>query len=94
MFPRLEGQSMSIPKDSPTPGDMAAVPAPSPVPVPVAAPKQVKADDHWPICRCGHPMHPNKIELRRGVRLERYECPRQRWWNSFLHPYVWQPPRE
>ena len=56
-------------------------------------PKTVNADDHWPICRCGHPMHPNKIELRRGVQLERFECPRQRWWNMLLHPYAWLPPR-
>ncbi|HEX6368895.1 MAG TPA: hypothetical protein VF006_08180 [Longimicrobium sp.] len=57
-------------------------------------PQNKHLGDHWPTCRCGHPMHPSKIETRRGVRLERFECPRQRWWNSFLHPYVWQPPRE
>jgi len=38
-------------------------------------------------------MHPNKIEVRRGVQLERFECPRQRWWNMLLHPYAWLPPR-
>jgi hypothetical protein len=87
MFPRLKGTSMSIPQEGPTIG---AVPAGPAAPV---APQHVHADDHWPICRCGHPMHPNKIELRRGVRLERYECPRQRWWNKWFHPYIWQPPR-
>ena len=79
---------MSIPNDGPNVAGSAAGPA-----APVAQ-QTVKADDHWPICRCGHPMHPNRIELRRGVRLERFECPRQRWWNGWLHPYVWQPPRE
>jgi hypothetical protein len=84
---------MSTPQEGPTLGAVPAGPAAPVTPAPVT-PQTVKADDHWPICRCGHPMHPNKIELRRGVRLERYECPRQRWWNSWLHPYVWQPPRE
>ena len=58
-----------------------------------ALPPTVDAHDQWPICRCGAPMHPNKVELRRGVRLERFECPRQRWWNAWLHPYAWLPPR-
>jgi hypothetical protein len=75
---------------SPGRANLGAVPAGPAAPV---APQHVHADDHWPICRCGHPMHPNKIELRRGVRLERYECPRQRWWNKWWHPYIWQPPR-
>jgi hypothetical protein len=79
---------MSIPNDGPPIVDGAAVP------VAAQAAPTVRADDHWPICRCGHPMHPNRVELRRGVRLERFECPKQRWWNQWFHPYVWQPPRE
>jgi hypothetical protein len=54
-------------------------------------------DDHgegWPVCRCGHPMHPSGIEKRRGIPLERFECPKHRWWNVFWHPVVWQDPRE
>lgn len=71
-----------------TPGDAAG-------PAAAAQPPQMKpTGDHWPTCRCGHPMHPNKVELRRGVQLERFECPRQRWWNKWFHPYVWQPPRQ
>lgn len=65
----------------------------------VAAPVQpgpaVKdVHDHWPLCRCGHPMHPHRVELRRGVRMERFKCPRRRWWNPWFHPNAWQPARE
>ena len=53
-------------------------------------------DDHgegWPVCRCGHPTHPSGIEKRRGILMERFECPKHRWWNAFMHPVVWQDPR-
>ncbi|HEX5868998.1 MAG TPA: hypothetical protein VFY65_01210 [Longimicrobium sp.] len=53
----------------------------------------MKSDDHWPVCRCSHPMHPHRVELRRGVKLERFSCPKRRWWNMWRHPHVWQPPR-
>lgn len=94
MFPRLEGKRMSNPTDGEVAGAAGAGAAPSPALGPIAAPQQVNADDHWPICRCGHPMHPHKIELRRGVRLERFKCPRRRLWNQWRHPNVWQPPRQ
>jgi hypothetical protein len=86
---------MSAPNEGPTADSVTPAGAADAVAAGAAAPgpPQMKSDDHWPICRCGHPMHPNKIELRRGVRLERFECPRQRWWNRWWHPYVWQPPR-
>jgi hypothetical protein len=93
MFPRLEGNSMNIPTNEQVAGAAAAGPAPAPAPGPIAAPQHVHADDHWPVCRCSHPMHPHKVELRRGVPLERYKCPRRRWWNQWRHPNVWQPPR-
>ncbi|HEX2208200.1 MAG TPA: hypothetical protein VHG93_11000 [Longimicrobium sp.] len=78
---------MSIPTDGPTVAGSAA-PAAAAV-----APQHRSADDHWPICRCTHPMHPHRVELRRGVKMERFACPRRRWWNQWWHPYVWQPPR-
>lgn len=84
---------MNIPKDGQIAGAAPPGPAPTPTPVSAAAPPQVHADDHWPICRCTHPMHPHKVELRRGVKLERFKCPRRRWWNGLKHPDVWQPPR-
>jgi hypothetical protein len=79
---------MSTPQQGPI---LGAVPVGPAKPV---APKTVDAHDQWPVCRCGRPMHPNKIELRRGVRMERFECPAQRWWNRWHHPYAWLPPRE
>ena len=45
-------------------------------------------------CRCGHPMHPEDVEERRGMMLERYRCPQRRWWNGWHHPYGWAVPRE
>ena len=45
-------------------------------------------------CRCAHPMHPEHVEKRRGVMLERYRCPQRRWWNAWHHPYAWAAPRE
>jgi hypothetical protein len=45
-------------------------------------------------CGCGHPMHPDHLEERRGVMLERYTCPRRRWWNAWHHPHAWMAPRE
>ncbi len=77
---------MSIPHEAPIVDNVVAGPP--------AGAQQVKADDHWPICRCTHPMHPHKLEMRRGVQLERYRCPHRRRWNKFSHPDVWQPPRE
>ncbi|HSU14912.1 hypothetical protein [Longimicrobium sp.] len=47
-----------------------------------------------PHCHCGHPMHPEHVEKRRGLMLERYCCPRRRWWNFMLHPHVWMQPRD
>jgi hypothetical protein len=77
---------MSIPAEGQPGGNVVAAES--------VAPPQAKADDHWPICRCTHPMHPARLEKRRGVLLERFKCPRRRWWNMWHHPYVWQPPRE
>jgi hypothetical protein len=47
-----------------------------------------------PHCRCGTPMHPDHLEQHRGKLLERYSCPRRRWWNFMLHPHSWMEPRE
>ncbi|HYJ79625.1 MAG TPA: hypothetical protein VEW03_08505 [Longimicrobiaceae bacterium] len=47
----------------------------------------------WPVCRCGTPMHPHKVHQSAGGPLERYACPKRRWWNCFLHPYAWLDPR-
>jgi len=52
------------------------------------------AADHLIYCRCAHPMHPDHLEKRRGVMMERYSCPRERWWNTILHPHAWMAPRE
>jgi hypothetical protein len=48
----------------------------------------------FPVCRCGHPTHPDRLESRRGVMMERYSCPRRRWWNPWLHPNLWLTPRD
>lgn len=48
----------------------------------------------FPMCRCGHPTHPHRLERRRGVMMERYVCPRQRWWNNWWHTDHWLPPRD
>ena len=45
-------------------------------------------------CGCGHPMHPDHVEKRRGIMLERYSCPQRRWWNAWHHPHAWAVPRE
>lgn len=45
-------------------------------------------------CRCGHPMHPDHLEHRHGMLLERYACPRRRWWNALWHPRAWLEPRD
>lgn len=45
-------------------------------------------------CRCGTPMHPDHVEMHHGKRLERYSCPRRRWWNAMWHPHAWMEPRE
>lgn len=45
-------------------------------------------------CGCGHPMHPDHVEKRHGMMLERYSCPQRRWWNAWHHPHAWAVPRE
>jgi hypothetical protein len=50
--------------------------------------------DHLIYCRCGRPMHPDHLEKRRGVMMERYSCPVERWWNTWMHPHAWMAPRE
>ena len=45
-------------------------------------------------CNCTHPLHPDHLEKRRGVMMERYTCPRRRWWNAWHHPHAWMAPRE
>ena len=57
-------------------------------------PKEVKDDPHLVYCRCSHPMHPDHLESRRGVMMERYTCPQRRWWNALHHPHAWMAPRE
>ncbi|HET7459833.1 MAG TPA: hypothetical protein VFJ82_01245 [Longimicrobium sp.] len=47
-----------------------------------------------PHCRCGTPLHPDHVEMHRGKLLERYSCPRRRWWNHLWHPHAWMEPRE
>lgn len=47
-----------------------------------------------PHCNCGTPMHPDHIEMHRGTLLERYACPRRRWWNFPMHPHSWMTPRD
>jgi hypothetical protein len=49
---------------------------------------------HTPHCRCGTPMHPEHVEKHGGKTLERYCCPRRRWWNGMLHPHSYMEPRE
>ena len=63
----------------------------------VTAPARPAADpddEPWPVCRCGHPTHPHKLERRRGVMMERFVCPRRRWWNTWFHPAYWRAPRD
>jgi hypothetical protein len=65
------------------------------VPGPIARAPHVLEDTHDLLyCRCAHPMHPEHVEKRRGVLLERYRCPQRRWWNALHHPYSWAVPRE
>jgi hypothetical protein len=45
-------------------------------------------------CGCGHPLHPDHLEKRRGVMMERYTCPKRRWWNHLAHPHAWLAPRD
>jgi hypothetical protein len=62
-----------------------------------AARTAAEGDGHglgWPVCRCGHPMHPIRREKHQGNPMERFACPRRRWWNFYLHPYVWEAPRD
>jgi hypothetical protein len=65
------------------PGPITAIPHPKP------------ADTlHLVYCGCAHPMHPDHLEKRRGIMMERYSCPRRRWWNHLAHPHAWMAPRE
>jgi len=57
-------------------------------------PREVKDNPLLVFCRCGHPMHPDHLEKRRGVMMERYSCPQRRWWNALHHPHAWMAPRE
>ena len=45
-------------------------------------------------CRCGTPMHPDHVETHNRQRMERYSCPKRRWWNGMWHPHAWMEPRE
>jgi hypothetical protein len=49
---------------------------------------------HGLVCSCATPLHPDHLEKRRGVMVERYTCPRRRWWNAWMHPHAWMEPRE
>jgi hypothetical protein len=61
----------------------------------IAAKPRVLNDTHDPVyCGCTHPMHPDHVEKRRGVMMERYSCPKRRWWNAWHHPHAWMAPRE
>ncbi|HKP76173.1 MAG TPA: hypothetical protein VJT67_11565 [Longimicrobiaceae bacterium] len=62
-----------------------------------AASRPVDVHDRHPhqlYCRCGHPLHPDHIEMHRGMKLERYSCPKLRWWNGHWHPHAWMEPRQ
>ncbi|HYH81434.1 MAG TPA: hypothetical protein VEX86_16645 [Longimicrobium sp.] len=48
---------------------------------------------HTPHCRCGSPMHPDRVETQNGKTLERYSCPNRHWWNGMWHPRTWMEPR-
>jgi hypothetical protein len=75
------------------PSEASAVAEVSPAATMVKPVETTRGDPHWPMCRCSHPMHPHKVELRRGVKMERFTCPRRRWWNQWFHPNAWQAPR-
>jgi hypothetical protein len=60
----------------------------------VSMPHPGRTTDPLIYCRCGRPMHPDHLEKRRGVMMERYSCPVERWWNTMLHPHAWMAPRE
>jgi hypothetical protein len=47
----------------------------------------------WPVCACSTPMHPDRVDHKGGMALERYGCPRRRWWNAWWHPHAWLQPR-
>ncbi|MBV9109341.1 MAG: hypothetical protein JO306_08040 [Gemmatimonadetes bacterium] len=81
----------------------AAVPASAAAATPAAAdatavsralPRAGLATDSTPHCACGTPQHPDHVEKRHGITLERYDCPRRRWWNAWQHPHSWMPPRD
>ena len=57
-------------------------------------PDQKPAAASEPQCRCGHPMHPDHVEKHRGQLMERYSCPRRRWWNAWRHRHAWMEPRD
>jgi hypothetical protein len=57
-------------------------------------PLEVKDTPHLVYCGCGHPMHPDNLEEKNGVKLERYSCPQRRWWNAWHHPRAWMAARE
>ncbi|HEV7588839.1 MAG TPA: hypothetical protein VGO40_12055 [Longimicrobium sp.] len=59
-----------------------------------AQPRPQPADHHLVYCGCTHPMHPEHVEKRRGVMMERYSCPKRRWWNAWHHPHTWMAPRD
>jgi hypothetical protein len=39
-------------------------------------------------------MHPDNLEEKNGIKLERYSCPQRRWWNAWHHPRAWMAARE
>jgi len=84
-----------------TPGKTEPSPTPGTDPGTVAGKAAAKAREsvhdqhpHQLYCRCGHPLHPDHIEMHRGMKLERYSCPKRRWWNAYWHPHAWMEPRE
>ena len=75
-------------------GDSGGAAAPSAAAVAAAAAAAHRATEDTPHCKCGHPLHPDRPMKHRGVMMERYSCPRRRWWNGWWHPRAWMAARE
>ena len=80
-------------KEKPESGQQPRAPAPKTRTAAAAKTRTGGAADML-YCRCGHPMHPDHLEEHHGMMLERYACPRRRWWNALWHPRAWLEPRE
>ena len=69
--------------------------SPKPGGRPAPKPRGGAPEHHFLVyCACGTPLHPDHVEKHRGLMLERYSCPRRRWWNATWHPHTWMEPRE